>query len=69
MFDPFAIGLRPTARKYPDGGVTVQFGGCGTGTANCPPIVPGWNYVVRLYRPWTEIVSGLWRFSEAVPVP
>jgi hypothetical protein len=28
-----------------------QFGGCQKSTPNCLPIMPGWNYTVRLYRP------------------
>jgi hypothetical protein len=38
--------------------VAVQFGGCEGQQPNCLPIFPGWNYMVRLYRPgpksWTE---------------
>jgi hypothetical protein len=40
-----------TARPNADGSVTVQFGGCTKDTLNCLPTFPGWNYVVRLYRP------------------
>jgi hypothetical protein len=29
--------------------------------------MPGWNYIVRLYRPRKEIVSGTWKFPEAEP--
>jgi len=29
----------------------------------------GWNYMVRLYRPRTEILNGNWKFPEAQPVP
>lgn len=57
-----------TAKKDQDGSVTVQFGGCGGNTLNCLPIMPGWNYMVRLYRPRTEILTGSWRFPEARPV-
>jgi hypothetical protein len=28
----------------------------------------GWNYMVRLYRPHDEILSGKWKFPEAEPV-
>jgi len=28
----------------------------------------GWNYMVRLYRPRDEILSGKWKFPEAQPV-
>ncbi len=53
-----------TAAKNEDGSVTVQFGGCEDGTLNCLPITPGWNYLVRLYRPRAEILSGEWTFPE-----
>jgi hypothetical protein len=29
---------------------------------NCVPIVKGWNYTVRLYRPRAEILNGTWTF-------
>jgi hypothetical protein len=58
-----------TAKQGGDGSVTVQFGGCDGKTANCLPIMPGWNYIVRLYRPRAEIVSGAWTFPAALPAP
>jgi hypothetical protein len=48
--------------------VTVQFGGCKQDTENCLPIMKGWNYMVRLYRPKAEILDGKWSFPEATPV-
>ena len=54
-----------TAKKGADGPVTIQFGGCTDQTVNCIPIVPGWNYMVRLYRPRREILDGIWKFPEA----
>jgi hypothetical protein len=35
--------------------IAVQFGGCDNKIPNCLPTMPGWNYMVRLYRPkfWT----------------
>ena len=57
-----------TAKANPDGSVTVQFGGCQKRTPNCLPIMPGWNYTVRLYRPRNEIIDGSWKFPEAQPV-
>jgi len=54
-----------TAKKDSDGSVIVQFGGCDGRTANCLPIMPGWNYLVRLYRPRAEIRNGTWKFPEA----
>ena len=34
---------------------------------NFLPIVPGWNYIVRLYRPKKEILNGSWTFPDPVP--
>ena len=58
-----------TARPNSDGSITVQFGGCAKATPNCLPITPGWNYMVRMYRPRKAILDGSWQFPEAVPVP
>ena len=57
-----------TAKKNDDGSVSVQFGGCDGKTPNCLPITPGWNYIVRLYRPRKEVLDGTWKFPEAQPV-
>ena len=57
-----------TARKSADGSVTIQFGWCDGKTPNCLPIMPDWNYTVRLYRPRKEILDGTWKFPEAQPV-
>src|SRR4029434_9334566 len=57
-----------TAKKGEDGSVAVQFGGWDGNTANCLPITPGWNYIVRLYRPRAEILSGRWTFPQAQPL-
>lgn len=56
-----------TAHKAPDGSVTVQFGDCSDGVPNCLPVTPGWNYLVRLYQPEKEILSGKWVFPVAQP--
>ena len=56
-----------TATKNVDGSVTAQFGGCDGKIPNCLPIVDGWNYTVRLYRPDQSVVSGKWKFPEAKP--
>jgi hypothetical protein len=57
-----------TAKKDADGAITIQFGGCDGETPNCLPIMPGWNYTVRLYRPRPEILNGTWKFPAAVAV-
>ena len=57
-----------TGKKNPDGSISIQFGGCDGKVANCLPIMKGWNYTVRLYRPRPEILSGKWKFPEAQAV-
>lgn len=57
-----------TAKKGGDGSIDIQFGGCDGKIANCLPIVKGWNYTVRLYRPRTEILNGKWKFPEPKPI-
>lgn len=56
------------AKTDADGSVTIQFGGDPDKASNCLPIVPGWNYLVRLYRPRPEVLSGTWKFPEPCPV-
>ena len=53
-----------TAKPNADGSVTIQFGG-DERALNRIPIMPGWNYVVRMYRPRKEILDGTWKFPEA----
>jgi para-nitrobenzyl esterase len=57
-----------TGTAAADGSYTVQFGGCDKRTPNCLPIMPGWNYILRLYRPRAEIQNGSWAFPAAQPV-
>jgi hypothetical protein len=66
-FDAYTLN-NITAKKDADGSVTVRFGGCDGKIPNCLPIMKGWNYTVRLYRPRAEIVNGKWTFPEARPV-
>ena len=54
-----------TAKKNADGTVAVQLGGCDGKIPNCIPTMKDWNYLVRLYRPRDEILSGKWKFPEA----
>ncbi|MDN3273583.1 DUF1254 domain-containing protein [Frankia sp. RB7] len=56
-----------TGKKNVDGSIAVQFGGCDGKIPNCLPIMKGWNYTVRLYRPRAEIQSGKWKFPEPQP--
>lgn len=57
-----------TGVKESDGAITVQFGGCDGKIPNCLPIMPGWNYTVRLYRPQAPILDGSWKFPDPQPV-
>jgi hypothetical protein len=66
-FDAYTLN-NITAKKAADGSVAVQFGGCDGKLANCLPIMPGWNYLVRLSRPRAEILTGTWVFPEAQAV-
>jgi hypothetical protein len=57
-----------TAQKSADGAIAIQFGGCDSKVLNCLPVVKGWNYTVRLYRPRAEILNGKWKFPGPQPV-
>jgi hypothetical protein len=56
-----------TAKKSANGLISVQFGDCDGKAPNCLPVMNGWNYMVRLYRPRSEILDGKWKFPEAQP--
>lgn len=66
-----------TGVRNPDGTMTVRFSGsafeAGSGSGagsgadaasggNILPIMDGWNYMVRMYRPRPEVVNGTWKF-------
>jgi hypothetical protein len=55
-----------SARRDPDGGWTIRFGG-DPKAPNMLPITPGWNYIVRLYRPRKALLDGSWTFPVEVP--
>jgi hypothetical protein len=52
-----------TAKKAKDGSITIHFGG-DPKADNFLPIVPGWNYIVRMYQPGPEILNGTWTFPS-----
>lgn len=56
-----------TGKKGADGSIDIQFGGCDGKIPNCLPIMKGWNYTVRLYRPRAGILDGTWEFPAATP--
>jgi hypothetical protein len=56
-----------TAKKASDGSITIHFGG-DPSQPNYLPIMKGWNYTARMYRPRKEIQDGSWKFPKAIPV-
>jgi hypothetical protein len=56
-----------TAERNEDGTVTVSFGS-GDDRPNRLPVMEGWNYLVRLYRPRPEVLDGSWTFPGIEPV-
>lgn len=50
-----------TGQRNADGTITVRFGG-DPSAPNALPLMPGWNYLVRLYRPRPEVLDGTWTF-------
>jgi len=56
-----------TAKRGKDGSVTLRFGG-DPKQENYLHIVPGWNYVVRMYLPRKSILDGTWNFPVPVEV-
>lgn len=57
-----------TGSKGEDGSITIQFGSCTANIPNCLPVTAGWNYMVRLYRPRSNILDGSWSFPPAEPI-
>lgn len=53
-----------TAETNADGSVIIHFGG-DESASNYLPITPGWNYLLRLYRPRPELLGGKWKAPEA----
>jgi hypothetical protein len=52
------------AKPDDDGGVTIHFGG-DPSLPNFLPIMPGWNYLLRIYLPQETYFNGTWRAPEA----
>ncbi|MFK3679021.1 DUF1214 domain-containing protein [Microbacterium sp. NPDC090218] len=63
-FEQNALGANSinslTAVHDPDGGVTVLFSAHEFDAPNVLPIMPGWNYTLRLYRPRLPVLDGTW---------
>jgi hypothetical protein len=52
-----------TARPNADDSFTIRFGG-DPKAVNYMPIVDGWNYTVRMYRPKEDVLSRKWTFPD-----
>jgi hypothetical protein len=57
-----------TAKKSADGAYRIRFGGDPKGADNYLAIAPGWNYVLRLYRPRKAVLEGAWKAPEPQPL-
>jgi hypothetical protein len=55
-----------TAKPDGDGGWTIRFGG-DPSAPNFLPIMPGWNFLLRLYEPRPEVLDGSWTYPEPAP--
>lgn len=55
-----------TGKRNKDGTMTIHFGG-DPKASNYLRIMPGWSYIVRLYRPRAEILDGRWEFPALQP--
>ncbi len=76
-FEPNEVGRynvnSVTAVHDADGAITIHFGPIDSGDVpgdvpNLLPIMEGWNYLIRYYRPRPEILDGTWRFPTVTPV-
>jgi len=56
-----------TGESDMNGSITIHFGG-DPRQPSFLPIVPGWNYIVRLYKPKKDILDGSWTFPDPKPV-
>ena len=58
--------------KAENGTTTIYFGGCEDearqvpSKANCLPIMEGWNYVLRVFRPTESLLNGDFTFPKLV---
>lgn len=71
FFEPNDLGVNNinslTATQDPDGAVTVRFGVAPSGEPNYLPIMDGWNFLIRLYRPRPEVLDGTWQPPTVTP--
>lgn len=65
-YDAYSVN-NVTAKRNEDGTVSIHFGG-NPANLNYLPITPGWNYIVRMYKPQEQIIDGFWKFPRPKPV-
>lgn len=64
--DKYVINSRK-AKVDEDGAVTIHFGG-DSSQSNFLPIMPEWNYMLRIYLPQAPYFDGSWKAAEAKPI-
>jgi hypothetical protein len=52
-----------TAEPNADGSYTIHFEG-DPKSKNFLPLTDGWNYTVRPYEPYQEVIDGTWKFPD-----
>lgn len=57
-----------TAKPNDDGSFTIELSGKPTTKTNWLFTPPGWNYLVRMYKPRRPVLDGTWQFPEPQPV-
>lgn len=65
-FDKYIVNSRKAVVDE-DGGVTIYFGG-DPNQPNFLPIMPSWNYILRIYLPQATYFDGSWKAPAAQPV-
>ena len=61
----YVVNSRKT-KADEDGTITIHFGG-DPSQPNFLPIIPGWNYMLRIYLPQEPYFKGTWSAAEAQP--
>ena len=56
-----------TVERNDDGSATIHFGG-NPDKQNFLPIVNGWNYIFRAYRPQPALRDGTWQYPEPLAI-
>ncbi|MET0453941.1 MAG: DUF1214 domain-containing protein [Mycobacterium sp.] len=72
FFQPNPLGVNNvnsvTAIREADGSVIVHFGVNPQHEPNFLYVMPGWNFLLRMYRPRAEVLDGRWAVPAVEPV-